>query len=55
MTDVSGSFRPEEAVEIAGPDGAVFAKGLVRVHADRAVEWMGSAARSSSTATTWCL
>ena len=41
MTGASGSFRPEEAVEIAGPDGEVFAKGLVRVHADRAEEWMG--------------
>jgi len=41
VTGVSGSFRPEEAVEIAGPDGQVFAKGLVRVHADRAAEWMG--------------
>ncbi len=41
VTGVSGAFRPEEAVEIAGPDGQVFAKGLVRVHADRAAEWMG--------------
>ena len=41
VTGVSGSFRPEEAVEIAGPDGRVFAKGLVRVHADRAAEWIG--------------
>ena len=41
VTGVSGSFRPEEAVEIAGPDEAVFAKGLVRVHAERAAEWMG--------------
>jgi glutamate 5-kinase len=38
---VSGSFGPEDAVEIAGPDGAVFAKGLVRVPAARAGEWMG--------------
>jgi glutamate 5-kinase len=41
VTGVAGTFRPEEAVEIAGPDGEVFAKGLVRVHADRAAEWMG--------------
>ena len=34
-------FRPEDAVEIAGSDGAVFAKGLVRVHAERSSEWMG--------------
>jgi glutamate 5-kinase len=38
---VSGSFRPEDAVEIAGPDGQVFAKGLVRLHAERSGEWMG--------------
>jgi len=37
----SGTFRPEDAVEIAGPDGQVFAKGLVRVPAASAEEWMG--------------
>ena len=41
VTDVHGGFRPDDAVEIAGPDGAVFAKGLVRLSADRAAEWMG--------------
>lgn len=41
VTGVTGSFGPDDAVEIAGPDGAVFAKGLVRVHAERAGEWMG--------------
>ena len=41
VTGVTGSFRPEDAVEIAGPDGVVFAKGLVRVPAERAEEWMG--------------
>jgi glutamate 5-kinase len=41
VTGVSGTFRADDAVEIAGPDGAVFAKGLVRVHAERADEWMG--------------
>ena len=41
VTGVSGGFRPDDAVEISGPDGIVFAKGLVRVHADRAAEWMG--------------
>ncbi|HVT41375.1 MAG TPA: PUA domain-containing protein, partial [Acidimicrobiales bacterium] len=41
VTGVSGDFRPEDAVEIAGPDGQVFAKGLVRVPAERAPEWMG--------------
>ncbi len=38
---VSGTFRPEDAVEIAGPDGRVFAKGLVRLAAERSAEWMG--------------
>ena len=41
VTGVTGGFRPDDAVEIAGPDGVVFAKGLVRVHAERAAEWMG--------------
>src|ERR1700683_2255308 len=34
VSGVTGGFRPDDAVEIAGPDGAVFAKGLVRVHAE---------------------
>jgi glutamate 5-kinase len=38
---VAGTFREEDAVEIAGPDGRVFAKGLVRVAADAAPEWQG--------------
>ncbi len=41
VSGVAGAFRPEDAVEIAGPDGVVFAKGLVRVPAERASEWMG--------------
>ena len=41
VTGVAGGFRPEDAVEIAGPDGRVFAKGLVRVRRERASEWMG--------------
>ncbi len=36
-----GDFAPGDAVEIAGRDGAVFAKGLVQVGADRAAEWVG--------------
>ena len=36
-----GEFGPDDAVEIAGPDGKVFAKGLVRLRAERAHEWMG--------------
>jgi glutamate 5-kinase len=41
VVGVTGTFVPEDAVEIAGPDGKVFAKGLVRLHAERAKEWMG--------------
>ena len=41
VTGVSGAFSPEDAVEIAGPDGRVFAKGLVRQAAERAPQWMG--------------
>ncbi|HTW06044.1 MAG TPA: glutamate 5-kinase [Acidimicrobiales bacterium] len=38
---VQGDFYPEDAVELAGPDGAVFAKGLVRHSAKALSEWMG--------------
>jgi glutamate 5-kinase len=34
VTAVSGRFGPDEAVELAGPDGKVFAKGLVKVASD---------------------
>ena len=33
ILSVEGSFLADDAVEVAGPDGAVFAKGLVRVDA----------------------
>ena len=36
-----GDFGPDDAVEIVGPDGRVFAKGLVRVGSARAAEWLG--------------
>lgn len=36
VRDVRGGFDAEDAVEIAGPDGVVFAKGLMRVGADEA-------------------
>ncbi|HLG67498.1 MAG TPA: glutamate 5-kinase [Acidimicrobiales bacterium] len=41
VTAVRGSFVAEDAVEIAGPDGRVFAKGLVRLPSARASEWVG--------------
>jgi glutamate 5-kinase len=36
-----GDFGLDDAVEIVGPDGKVFAKGLVRLRAARASEWIG--------------
>jgi glutamate 5-kinase len=36
-----GDFGLDDAVEIVGPDGRVFAKGLARVRAARAPEWIG--------------
>jgi glutamate 5-kinase len=41
VISASGAFNPEDAVEIAGPDGTVFAKGLVRVPGDRSAQWIG--------------
>ncbi|HEY3941463.1 MAG TPA: glutamate 5-kinase [Acidimicrobiales bacterium] len=38
---VGGSFVADDAVEIVGLDGQVFAKGLVRVPSARAEEWVG--------------
>jgi glutamate 5-kinase len=41
VTHVQGSFDEDDAVEVAGPDGAVFAKGMVRVGAALAKEMAG--------------
>jgi glutamate 5-kinase len=41
VISATGSFGPDDAVEIAGPDGKVFAKGLVRVPGDRSEQWIG--------------
>jgi glutamate 5-kinase len=41
VREVRGDFGPEDAVEVAGPDGAVFAKGLVRHSAKALREWAG--------------
>jgi glutamate 5-kinase len=38
---VTGRFDADAAVEIAGPDGVVFAKGLVRHAAERIESWAG--------------
>ncbi len=37
----SEEFRPDDAVEIAGPDGHVFAKGLARHDAKALAGWVG--------------
>jgi glutamate 5-kinase len=41
VVSVTGRFDAEDAVEIAGPDGVVFAKGLARHSAARIVAWAG--------------
>ncbi len=41
VTAAEGSFAVDDAVEIAGPEGKVFAKGLARLPAARAAEWLG--------------
>jgi len=41
VVSVEGRFETDDAVEIAGPDGVVFAKGLVRHPADRVSSWAG--------------
>jgi glutamate 5-kinase len=38
---VRGTFGPDDAVEIEGTDGVVFAKGLCQVPSSRAAEWVG--------------
>ena len=41
VVSVSGRFDVDDAVEIAGPDGVVFAKGLVRHPAGLVASWAG--------------
>jgi glutamate 5-kinase len=41
ITAVDGHFDADDAVEVAGPDGVVFAKGLARVSADHARSMAG--------------
>ncbi|MHB1503657.1 MAG: glutamate 5-kinase [Acidimicrobiales bacterium] len=41
VTSVTGEFGAYDAVEIAGPDGIVFAKGLVRHGAEGIAKWAG--------------
>jgi glutamate 5-kinase len=41
VVSAQGTFGVEDAVEIAGPDGVVFAKGLVRQDAAAVAQWAG--------------
>jgi glutamate 5-kinase len=41
VQSVRGGFAVEDAVEIVGPDGVVFAKGLVRQSAAEVARWAG--------------
>ena len=41
VASFDGRFDPGQAVEIAGTDGAVFAKGLSAYPSARAGEWVG--------------
>ena len=41
VVEVSGRFAPDDAVEICGPDGVVFAKGISQMAAARASAWLG--------------
>ncbi|MDA8379581.1 MAG: glutamate 5-kinase [Actinomycetota bacterium] len=41
VISITGDFDVDDAVEVAGPDGVVFAKGLARLPAARAAQWMG--------------
>jgi glutamate 5-kinase len=38
---VEGAFEADDAVEIVGADRVMFAKGIVRLAAARATEWVG--------------
>lgn len=38
---VEGTWAPGDAIEIVGPDGAVFAKGIARLGSDGALTWLG--------------
>jgi glutamate 5-kinase len=33
VTEIDGEFEADDAVEVVGPDGTVFAKGIVRIRA----------------------
>jgi glutamate 5-kinase len=41
VVSIQGQFKPDDAVEICGTDGKMFAKGIVRLEAARSSEWVG--------------
>jgi glutamate 5-kinase len=41
VLEVRGDFGPGDAVEIALPEGTVFAKGIIRYPSRRAADWVG--------------
>lgn len=41
ITRIEGSFAVGDAVEVVGPDGTVFAKGLVSMRSDQVAEVAG--------------
>jgi glutamate 5-kinase len=41
VVSVDGSWAPGDAIEVVGPDGAVFAKGIARLASSSAESWMG--------------
>jgi glutamate 5-kinase len=41
VREVKGDFGPDEAVQLTGPDGRVFAKGLVRHSSEQLAKWAG--------------
>jgi glutamate 5-kinase len=41
VVGIAGAFEVDDAVEISGPDGTVFAKGLARLASARSAEWVG--------------
>jgi len=41
VVSVDGAFEAEDAVELVGADGVMFAKGIARLSASRAPEWVG--------------
>ena len=41
VREVKGDFQADDAIEVAGPEGEVFAKGIARHSARQLAEWVG--------------